>query len=286
MSKKRKLRMQPSQRLTPLKIAVSYAFVAGVWILLSERLLSVWVGGDSALSAMNGLQHITFLVATTAMLYFLIRRYAAALRRSEEALRKSEARNQALLDAIPDLMFRIGKDGTYLDFKGAKAYPKPLLMVGILGKKVQEVLPERLAKRTVDFIQRAFETKMPQIFEYTLVVNRKPRHHEARIVVSWEDEVLVIVRDITVRKNAEEEKERLIRELQEALGQVRELSGLLPICASCKSIRDDKGYWNHLEAYLCAHSKAQFSHGICPDCARKLYPEYCTHLERQSPKQS
>jgi hypothetical protein len=92
------------------------------------------------------------------------------------------------------------------------------------------------------------------------------------------------VRDITVRKNSEEDKERLIQELQDALGQVRELSGLLPICASCKSIRDDKGYWTRLEAYLSAHSKAEFSHGICPDCARKLYPEYCAHLERQPPK--
>jgi PAS domain-containing protein len=284
MNRKRKLRMQSHQRLTPLKIAVSYAVVAGAWILLSERLFTGWGGGNSTLSVMNGLQHIIFFIATTAMLYFLIRRYAGALRRSEEALRKSEARNQALLDAIPDLMFRIGKDGTYLDFKGAKAYPKPLLIVGILGKKVREVLPERLAKKTEASIQRAFETRMPQIFEYSLVVNRKPRHHEARIVVSWEDEVLVIVRDITVRKNAEEEKERLIKELQEALGQVRELSGLLPICASCKSIRDDKGYWTRLEAYLSEHSKAEFSHGICPDCARKLYPEYCAHLDRQPSK--
>jgi PAS domain-containing protein len=284
MNKKRKLRMQSNQGLTPFKIAASYAFVTGAWILLSGELPSLWVSGASALTVMNGAQHIIFFVTTTGMLYVLIRRYAAVLRRSEEALRKSEARNQALLDAIPDLMFRIGKDGTYLDFKGAKGSPKPHFMVGILGKKVQEVLPEKLAKRTEDFIERAFQTKKPQIFEYSLLINKKPRHHEARIVVSWVDEVLVIVRDITIRKNAEVEKERLIKELQNALGQVRELSGLLPICASCKSIRDDKGYWTRLEAYLCAHSKAEFSHGICPDCAKKLYPEYCAHLGQQPSK--
>jgi PAS domain-containing protein len=284
MNKKRKLRMQSDRRLTPFKIAMSYAFVAGAWILLSEELLSLWFSDASTSIVVKGARHLLFLVATGGMLYFLIRRYAAALRRSEEALRKSEARNQALLDAIPDLMFRIRKDGTYLDFKGAKGSRKPLPMAGILGKKVQEVLPESLAKRTEAFIERAFQTKKPQVFEYSLLVNGKPDHHEARIVVSWEDEVLVIVRDITIRKNADEERERLIKELQDALGRVQELRGLLPICASCKSIRDDKGYWTRLEAYLSAHSKAEFSHGICPECARKLYPEYCAHLEQQPSK--
>ena len=267
MNNRPKLRIRPDQRLTPFKIAAGYAFVAGAWILLSQELLGVWVGDAPTLSLVNDAKHFIFLLATSGMLYFLIRRYAAALRRSEEALRRSEARNQALLNAIPDLMLRIGKDGTYLDFKGAKGSPKPLPMAGILGKKIQDVLPERLAKRTQAFIQRAFETKKPQIFEYRLLINRKLRHHEARIVVSWEDEVLARVRDITPRKNAEEERERLIKELQDALGQVSELSGLLPICASCKSIRDDKGYWTRLEAYISAHSKAEFSHGICPECA-------------------
>jgi hypothetical protein len=64
----------------------------------------------------------------------------------------------------------------------------------------------------------------------------------------------------------------LIRELQEALSKVKTLSGLLPICASCKKIRDDKGYWNQIETYIGAHSEAEFSHGICPDCLIKLYP--------------
>ena len=81
-----------------------------------------------------------------------------------------------------------------------------------------------------------------------------------------------IIRDITERKKAEEERERLIHELQEALSKVKTLSGLVPICASCKKIRDDKGYWNQIEAYISKRSEAEFSHGICPECARKLYP--------------
>jgi len=62
--------------------------------------------------------------------------------------------------------------------------------------------------------------------------------------------------------------------LEKALTKVKLLSGLLPICASCKKIRDDKGYWQQVEVYIKEHSEAEFSHGICPDCLKKLYPEF------------
>jgi PAS domain S-box-containing protein len=82
------------------------------------------------------------------------------------------------------------------------------------------------------------------------------------------------VYDITERKRADEERERLLRELQDALAKVKTLSGLLPICASCKKIRDDRGYWTQVEVYIRDHSEARFSHGICPDCAAQLYPGF------------
>jgi hypothetical protein len=73
---------------------------------------------------------------------------------------------------------------------------------------------------------------------------------------------------IQERRRSEEEREKLIYELQEALANVKKLSGLIPICSSCKKIRDDKGYWNQLEKYLLEHSDATLSHGLCPDCAK------------------
>ena len=82
-----------------------------------------------------------------------------------------------------------------------------------------------------------------------------------------------IQRDIAARKQAEEERELLIRELQEAMAKVKMLSGLLPICSSCKRIRDDQGYWQRIEEYIRDHSEAEFTHSVCQDCARKLYPE-------------
>jgi hypothetical protein len=67
--------------------------------------------------------------------------------------------------------------------------------------------------------------------------------------------------------------EALIAELEASLAKVRRLSGMLPICAACKKIRDDQGYWNQIESYIASHSEADFSHGICPDCAQRLYSE-------------
>lgn len=76
--------------------------------------------------------------------------------------------------------------------------------------------------------------------------------------------------DISDRKKSEEKQKKLITELQEALEKVKLLSGFIPICSSCKKIRDDKGYWNQLESYLNTHSEAEFSHSLCPDCAAKV----------------
>lgn len=79
--------------------------------------------------------------------------------------------------------------------------------------------------------------------------------------------------EISQRKRAEEKREKTIFNLQEALAKVKTLSGLLPICASCKKVRDDTGYWNQIESYIRDHSEADFSHSICPQCAKELYPD-------------
>jgi len=79
---------------------------------------------------------------------------------------------------------------------------------------------------------------------------------------------------ILKQKRAEEEREKMIHELTEALAKVKTLSGMLPICASCKKIRDDKGYWNRIESYISQHTEVLFSHGICPECAKKAYEEF------------
>lgn len=89
-----------------------------------------------------------------------------------------------------------------------------------------------------------------------------------------ERELSAAQQEIARRRTAEAERDRVIVELRRALSEVKTLRGLLPICAHCKRIRDDKGSWNQIEAYVRRHSDAEFSHGICPECSRLHYPEF------------
>ena len=88
----------------------------------------------------------------------------------------------------------------------------------------------------------------------------------------FRDGVSVLFRDISEKKQWELQREQVIDELRHALGQVRTLHGLIPICAWCKKIRNDEGYWQQLEAYISEHTEADFSHGMCPDCFKLFTP--------------
>lgn len=82
-----------------------------------------------------------------------------------------------------------------------------------------------------------------------------------------------VVHDVSERRAADREREALITELQAALSRVKTLQGLIPICSSCHKIRDDEGYWNRIEVYIKDHSEAEVTHGLCPECVARLYPD-------------
>jgi CHASE3 domain sensor protein len=90
--------------------------------------------------------------------------------------------------------------------------------------------------------------------------------------------VVLFVSILGALRRSNAELARLLQELQDAVAEVKTLSGMLPICAACKNVRDDKGYWSQIEIYIRDHSEAEFSHSICPDCAQRLYPEYYQEL--------
>ncbi len=140
-------------------------------------------------------------------------------KQAEVALHSSYATNRALLNAIPDWMFRISKDGTFVNFKAGK--DNNLLMPDeFLGKKLHDVWPQEVAVAIMDCVERALETDDIQIEEYQLLVNNTLRDYEARIVVSADkNEVMAIMRDITKRKRAEED-------IRNALEKQKELSEL------------------------------------------------------------
>ena len=92
----------------------------------------------------------------------------------------------------------------------------------------------------------------------------------------------IFKKNVIQRRKAEAEKEKLIVELEQTLSNVKQLSGLLPICAHCKKIRDDRGYWNQIESYIREHSEAEFSHSICQECAEKFYPDMDIYGDKQT----
>jgi PAS domain S-box-containing protein len=124
---------------------------------------------------------------------------------------------------------------------------------------------------------RKFETDVEQVFEsehrrrdgttFAVEIN-------SRLVDTDQGRLLIsIARDITVRRAAEAEKDRLITELRAALAEIQTLQGIIPICMYCKEIRDDKGYWNQVEKYIALRQGSSFTHGICPRCAKERFPD-------------
>lgn len=152
----------------------------------------------------------------------LIRSYVVDVTRrkqTEIALRESEAKNRALLNAIPDLILRISKDGTYLDYIPAKDSESLATNSQMLGRNEYDMLPLEVAQQRMHYVKLALSTGKPQIFEYKLPINGEIWEEEARIVVSGNDEVLAIVRDITERKQVEALLQQAYDELEIRVAQ-------------------------------------------------------------------
>ncbi len=134
--------------------------------------------------------------------------------------------------------------------------------------KLRELLETILPQKT-SFDNYEVEHDFATIGRCTMLLNARQIERgmgEERII-------LLAIEDITERKRTEKQKDSLVSDLQKALSEVKTLRGFLPICANCKNIRNDKGYWEKIEKYIHDRSEAQFSHSICPECAKKLYPD-------------
>ena len=146
------------------------------------------------------------------------------LARAEDALRKSEARNQALLNAIPDLMLRMSRQGEILDYRPKRSIKLLPNSSDLIRKNVSDVLPPDMARQIEQCVESEMENGVAQIFEYELAINGEARDYELRIIASGEEETLAIVRDITKRKRLERE---LIRAREAALEAARAKANFL-----------------------------------------------------------
>lgn len=194
-----------------------------------------------------------------------------------EALRKSEERFRRLFNGHTACKLVIDPvSGRILDANPAAA--------GFYGWSVDALKTMRIQQINTlspDEVQRemaAASSALRNYFEFRhRLADGSVRDVEVfsnRVDLDGSPVLYSIIHDVSARHRLEAERERLIAELEHALEHVKTLRGIVPICASCKKIRDDKGYWEQVEKYMTRHTEANFSHGICPECAARLYPEY------------
>ncbi len=196
-------------------------------------------------------------------------------KQAETALRDSEALYQSLVSHLSQCVLRKDREGrfTFANQRFCRLLGKT--PAEIQGRTDFDFFPRELAEKYRQDDQRVMQERLeleeveenvlPNGERIFVQVVKAPLVNAAGDVVG----VQGIFWDITERKRAEQKREKLIGELKAALAQVKPLGGLLPICAGCKKIRDDNGYWSQVESYISKHTDAQFTHGYCPECIKK-----------------
>ena len=208
----------------------------------------------------------------------------AACQITDTARRQSEATARAFLESINETALLLGPDGKVLMANQPCAARLGCSLPELIGSNVfNHMNPEEVARHK-DVLVTVLKTRQP--------ISLEERDHDRQAYIQATpvldtagnvSAIAVLSFDITERKRMEEQLRHSITALERALHEVKTLSGLLPICAGCKKIRDDQGYWREVEQYLQQHTHAEFSHGLCPDCMRRLYPEYAGPTATRTP---
>jgi len=180
-----------------------------------------------------------------------------------------------LIEYMTDGIIVAGAQNLIVDVNPATLHIFKTKSSSLIGQPISLILPATLVGEDLSRLT----PHTPLEIELTHAETHTASWYEIRLIpLSDNDEFptgkIILLRDISRRKLIEREREQLIQKLQEAMAQVKTLSGFIPICASCKKIRDDKGYWEQVEVYIRNHSEAEFTHGLCPECKKKLYPDF------------
>ncbi|GEM_PF-1324294 len=206
------------------------------------------------------------------------------LKEAEEAARKNEQRFRDLANSISDVFFAVNAklQCTYWNRASEKITGIPARKA--IAQDVTKLLPKSMATELTKPLTESLKSQTTNNIVSKVKLKGHVYYFDINIYPAKHG-LSVFFKDVSERMYAERERERLIKELQDALNKVKTLSGLLPICAFCKNIRDDGGYWHQVEAYIKEHSEANFSHGVCPDCAQKHYPEYFKETKEEPKSQ-
>ena len=195
-----------------------------------------------------------------------------------EKLRNSEKHYRILMDESMDPTFSFYADGTYRYVNNAFARGVGKTVGEIIGHKIWDVFEKDEADKRFAIVNKVFTNGKTEEIEVRVPLPSGDTYYLTTVKPILDDTgvvetVICTSKNITKRKLAEVALKKEHDQLLQALKEIKTLSGLLPICASCKKIRDDKGYWNQIEDFIQQRSDALFSHAICPACAKKLYPD-------------
>ena len=195
-----------------------------------------------------------------------------------EKLRNSEKHYRILMDESIDPTFSFYADGTYRYVNNAFARGVGKTVGEIIGHKIWDVFEKDEADKRFAIVNKVFTNGKTEEIEVRVPLPSGDTYYLTTVKPILDDTgvvetVICTSKNITKRKLAEVALKKEHDQLLKALKEIKTLSGLLPICASCKKIRDDKGYWNQIEDFIQQRSDALFSHAICPACAKKLYPD-------------
>ncbi len=208
----------------------------------------------------------------------------AACQITDTARRQSEATARAFIESINETALLVGPEGKVLMANQPCAARLGCSLQELIGSNVFNHMPPDEVARRKDALATVMKTRRPIALEERS--HDRQAYIQATPVLDTAGNVsaiAVLSFDITERKRMEEQLRHSITALERALHEVKTLSGLLPICAGCKKIRDDQGYWREVEQYLQQHTHAEFFHGLCPDCMRRLYPEYAGPAATRTP---
>jgi PAS domain S-box-containing protein len=224
-----------------------------------------------------------FSQADAEMLSLVAAQAAAAIHNAQliRSLRESEARFRQFAEHINDVFWMTNLDGSemiYINANYEQMWGRSCQSLRERPRSWQDNLhPDD--RESLNNLLKTLDDSRPNCLEYRIVRPDgsvrwvQDRSFPVRNEAGEVYRLAGIVTDITERKRVEAEREKLIHELRELLDTIKTLSGIIPICASCKKIRDEAGLWQPVEVYVRNHTDAEFSHSLCSDCARALYPD-------------
>lgn len=202
-------------------------------------------------------------------------------------IRKRAKHYRILMDESMDPTFSFYADGTYRYVNKAFANGVGKTPEDIIGHNIRDIFDKDEADIRFAIIKRVFSEGKTEEIEVRVPLPSGDTYYltTAKPILNEDGAVETVIctsKNITKRKLAEIELEEKHDKLAKAMEEIKILSGLLPICASCKKIRDDKGYWNQIEVFIRDHSEADFSHSICPSCIKKLYPQIASIRDKRT----